>query len=110
MVDYNALGNRIKKYRKEVKMTQANLAEKLDVSVSYISQIERGIAKISLPRLGEISECTKTPIQYFLADINIIDETYLKSEFTEKFYSMTPTQRKLTLEVMESIVKYEQNE
>ena len=38
------LCNRVKYLRKIKKLTQAQLAEKLDLSINYVSQIERGIA------------------------------------------------------------------
>ena len=56
MIDYKAIGRRISKHRKNISMTQAVLAEKLEVSESFISQVERGNAKISLPRLYQIAE------------------------------------------------------
>jgi len=35
-------GGRVQRYRKDGKLTQAALAEKLDLSVAYVSLIERG--------------------------------------------------------------------
>jgi transcriptional regulator with XRE-family HTH domain len=37
-----ALGGRIKRWRQDKRLTQAVLAEKLDLSVAYVSLIERG--------------------------------------------------------------------
>jgi len=37
-----ALGSRIQRWRKTGDLTQAELAEKLDISVAYVSLIERG--------------------------------------------------------------------
>ena len=51
-VDYSAIGRRMKQKRKQAGMTQDNLAEKLSVSVGYISQMERGVTKISLETLS----------------------------------------------------------
>ena len=47
-VDYSLIGERIKKTRKMRGMTQDALAERLGVSIGYVSQVERGITKISL--------------------------------------------------------------
>lgn len=44
MINYVAIGRRVKKYRNQANMTQSELAEKLNISVSYVSQIERGNA------------------------------------------------------------------
>ena len=54
-IDYKLIGERIKKIRKACGLTQEILAEKLNVSIGYISQVERGITKISLDLLAAIS-------------------------------------------------------
>lgn len=51
MLDYNAIGERIKALRKQKGWTQAHLAEKSGVEPSHISHIERGATKLSLPTL-----------------------------------------------------------
>lgn len=49
-IDYKLLGNRIKEQRIAKGTTQEHFAEQMDVSVGYVSQMERGITKISLER------------------------------------------------------------
>ena len=48
IVDYTAMGKRIRQTRKLKKMTQEELARQIGVSTSYIGHIERGIKKCSL--------------------------------------------------------------
>ena len=55
-IDYNIMGERIKKARLEKQLTQENIAEKLDVSVPYLSRVECGDASINLKRLNQICE------------------------------------------------------
>ncbi len=45
------LGKRVKYLRRLKNLTQAQLAEKIDLSVNYISQIETGIASPSFKTL-----------------------------------------------------------
>jgi transcriptional regulator with XRE-family HTH domain len=52
--DYGIIGRRIKTAREEKGLTQEKLAEHLDVSIAYISKIERGKTPINLDRLSEI--------------------------------------------------------
>lgn len=47
---YEKIGKRVKEAREKIGMTQADLAENVGVSVTYISSIERGL---SFPR-GEV--------------------------------------------------------
>ena len=52
-LDYNIIGERLKKARTENNLTQEKLAEKLDVSIAFLSRIERGSSHISLKRLSQ---------------------------------------------------------
>ena len=62
MLDYKAIGERIKKERRIKSMTQAELAELADMSDTYISRIERGVKKASLESLAKISRILHIPI------------------------------------------------
>lgn len=55
-IDYKILGKNIKYYRKQKNLTQEQLAECLELSVGFISQVERGIAKMSLDTLIELCD------------------------------------------------------
>lgn len=83
MLDYKAIGRRIAFYRKKANITQGILAEKLDISDGYISQIERGSAKVSLTRLDEISEVLKVDIACLLSDRVINSDSPINSEVQE---------------------------
>ncbi len=50
-MDYKSLGQRIRQQRKDMNMTQEELASVSDVSTSYIGHIERGIKRCSLETL-----------------------------------------------------------
>ena len=64
LVDYVAIGRRVKFYRKIANLTQADVAERLGISVSYISQIECGHTDVSLKRLDEIASIINTNIEH----------------------------------------------
>lgn len=83
MLDYKAIGRRIAFYRKKANITQGILAEKLDISDGYISQIERGSAKVSLTRLDEISEVLKVDIACLLSDRVMNSDSPINSEVQE---------------------------
>lgn len=53
-INYVLLGKNIKYYRKQKKMTQEELAEKVGLSIGFISQVERGITRMSLDTLIDI--------------------------------------------------------
>ena len=58
-IDYRKLGLKIKEARKERKFSQEDLAYKTGITPPYLSQIENGRKKISLPVLLRISKVLK---------------------------------------------------
>ncbi len=55
-IDYVTIGKRIKEARKRKVMSQEQLAEFMDVSIAYLSRIERGTSQINLKRLTQICD------------------------------------------------------
>lgn len=68
MINYVAIGRRVKKYITKANITQAQLAELLNVSVSYVSQIECGITEVSLKRLEEIANIINAKSEHLVAE------------------------------------------
>lgn len=83
MINYKAIGRRIACYRKKLSMTQATLSEKLDITESYVSQIERGSTKVSLPRLAEISDILHVDIALLLSDEATVSDIPVNVEIYE---------------------------
>ena len=48
-MDKITMGDRIRDVRKKRDLTQEQLAEKLDITISYVSEIERGLKLPSFP-------------------------------------------------------------
>lgn len=59
------MGFRISTQRRKLKMTQEELAEKVDVSVKHISAIETGRTKANIELLYDIATCLDVTIDYF---------------------------------------------
>ncbi len=83
MIDYRAIGRRISLYRKKKGLTQADFSEILGVSESYVSQVERGIAKASLIRLDEMACILETDVALLISDNVIRPDTFVNSEVSE---------------------------
>lgn len=64
----NVLGESIKKYRKIKGITQKELSEKIDISRSFMSQIESGISKPSEENLKKIADCLGVKIEQLTID------------------------------------------
>lgn len=55
----------IKAYRKLLKITQVEMAEKLNVSQNAYSKVELGYTEITITRLKEISDIFDVNIKYW---------------------------------------------
>lgn len=67
-VNYENVGNKIRERRNFLKVTQENLANAINVSASFISDIENGRRKMSLETMIKISIALKTSLDYFVLD------------------------------------------
>lgn len=105
MVDYKAIGRRISKHRKDIPMTQSVLAEKLEVSESFISQVERGNAKISLQRLYQIADVLNIDIALLVSNIGNIEDGRAYSEIDEIIKDWPDKDKELLIEILTCIDK-----
>lgn len=64
---YAVLGHRIQSRRKELGIVTVKLAQKLNISQQQFNRYERGVSKISLHHLIELSELLDVPIEWFLS-------------------------------------------
>ncbi|EOZ5675063.1 helix-turn-helix transcriptional regulator [Morganella morganii] len=67
---YAVLGHRIQSRRKELGIVTVKLAQKLNISQQQFNRYERGVSKISLHHLIELSELSElldAPIEWFLS-------------------------------------------
>ena len=79
-LNYDEIGKRIKIKRKEMKLTQEKLSEIIDVSPSYISEIERGSSICSLATITNIADTLNTSLDYLVFGIT---ENNSNQTFTE---------------------------
>jgi len=65
-------GKNLKYYRKEKKLSQEQLSEKVDITVKHLSEIERGIVFASASLIEKLAENLNIPIfAFFLTDNSI---------------------------------------
>lgn len=101
--DYNVIGERIKKARKSKNITQEKLAEKLDVSIAFLSRIERGSSQINLKRLGQICEILGITEGEILNGTTSKSVKYLEAEFSQLLKTCSPEKQKLIYDVAKVI-------
>lgn len=62
-VSYKVIGRHIQEARKRMKLTQREIAEKLNMSDTYYGKIERGECRTNLERLAQISVLLNVPLE-----------------------------------------------
>ena len=103
--DYYVIGRRIKQCRLDRKMTQEELADEINISVAFLSRVERGNAHLNLRRLTQIAEVLKVSPGYLLTGSNTTSKDYLKEDFRLILEECTPEQRQLIYKISELISK-----
>lgn len=69
--EYKIIGQTIKKYRKQRGLTQEQLADKVSISISYLTKIEalNCDQPFSLEVIFDIAEVLEIPVHALLEDI-----------------------------------------
>ena len=90
-MDYKKLGERIRKERLSLGITQEVLSEKAGISVSFFGQVERGERKPSLETVINIANALQVTVDFLLTDSyqtapgSLVDQlAYLVRETPEK--------------------------
>lgn len=81
-MNYEDLGRRIRALRQKQHLTQEQLAEKIDMSASFLGHIERGSRVASLETLVKICNVLDTNPGFLLAASLTCDTSYMPTELT----------------------------
>ena len=98
------LGNRIRLQRKNMNMTQEKLAEKLDISVKHLSEVERGISGLSLENLAKISIILEKSIDYLVKGCT----SEIDNDFSNLLQNIPKGKEHLIKELMRTGIKLSQ--
>ena len=106
IMDYKTLGLRIKSERVKKELTQALLAERVDVSTAFIGQIERGERKFSVENLVAICNALSVSVDYLLRDSLEFNTNSILSEIYEMLDGQDQKTLVLSSDIIRSILKY----
>ncbi len=104
-VDYSIIGSRLKQARIKAGLTQQELAEKTNLSIAFISRIERGSSHINLKRLSEFCSILDVSEGYILNGVADSDENYLYNEFNDILKKCSPEKQKLIYKISKMIAE-----
>ena len=103
-LDYSIIGERLKKARIEKGYTQEQLAEKIDVSVAFLSRIERGKSKVNLNRLNQLCDLLDISEGNVLTGVGNTSSHYLDKEFSDLLKNCPPDKLKLIYNIAKVII------
>ncbi|PER90948.1 XRE family transcriptional regulator [Bacillus cereus] len=102
-------GSRLKELRKVKKMTQQDLADKLELSKSLISKYENGAAKPSYEALEQLANTFDVSTDYLTGQINtyINDNTKEKqiNDLLQKFDQLDQQKREKLIKVIDVLLE-----
>lgn len=103
-MDYYAIGQRIRKFRKALGLSQDALAEKVNISVTHMSHIETGNTKLSLPVFYDIATALNVSADSLLFDSGRTDRGKIYSNIECTLEKCTENELKIINELLASSV------
>ena len=104
-MDKVELGMKLREARNKAGFTQEQLAEKADIGVMYLGEIERGVKMPSMKIFIKLIEALDISADYILRNELPSGKEYVLDEITEKLASLTPKQRKAAVEILDAFIK-----
>jgi transcriptional regulator with XRE-family HTH domain len=97
------VGKNVREWRKKMSLSQETLAERADLSVSYISKMERGIISPSIGTLYEIARVLNVPAFMLLAEKE--DETTDVCEIQSLLTRMSKKRIRLIRKIVKTLAE-----
>ena len=104
-MDKMAMGARLKQSRRKKKLTQAKLAEAVNSSATYISDIERGVKIPSLSLFIQILNTLDISSDFILQGELNTAKTFIYDDLTKKLEKLTPQQRNYISTMIDAYIK-----
>jgi len=101
-MNYNEIGRKIRHYRRQKGLSQEQLAEAVNISVTHMSHIETANTKLSLPVLVDIATVLQVSTDDLLAEHNADDTGY--AALMAVVQGCSPQQLKIITEVAKAVV------
>ncbi len=106
MIDYTLIGQRIAAGRKGRRITQEQMAEHLDVSIAFISKIERGRTQLSLERLVQICHFLDLSPDELLSKSKPPSDSYMQAELSSLLEQCPHELLPVIKSIIEDILRY----
>ena len=105
-MNYKRLGARIREERKRLHLTQAQLAEAIEVSDTYMGAIERGERSLTLDTLVRLVNRLGVTIDYLLSDSVMDSDTNIMEQFKQIMDGQPLERKQMAINVLRTIFSY----
>lgn len=105
-MDKLTMGDRIKEARRKQQLTQEQLAERLDISVEFVSQIERGLKLPSMQVFIKLIEALNVSADYLLRDSVSTGQLFGDHAIGRKIEKLAPKQRIALEALIDTYIQY----
>lgn len=99
LINFKFIGLRVKESRIQRQMSQAYLAERIDMSVSYISHIETAKKRASLEALVRIANVLEVTVDHLLSGNQTSDLVVYQKDMRQIFEGCTNYQKRIICEI-----------
>lgn len=99
------IGNRIREARKRKGLTQEQLAEIADISVTFLGEIERNKKLPGLYIFTRIVIALDVSADYILRDILPSGQPYVDDETVKRLRRLSPKHRKMINEIIDAYLR-----
>ena len=106
-MDAAKIGQRIQQVRKTRRMTQSQLAAKVDISTKYLSNIECGDKVPKFETFVAIANALEVDANSLLVDVLTVSSVIISSEITEKLAKLSPYEQRRLKRLFDVIVEDE---
>ena len=99
------LGMMIRQARKKNGFTMEKLAEKADIGVTFLGEIERGKKMPSLETFIRLVEAMNVSSDYILRNELTSGKEHIYNDITKKLDKLSPRQRKTVCDIIDVYIK-----
>lgn len=99
IVNFLIIGKRVKEFRIKNRMSQADLAERIEMSVVYISYIETAKKHASLETLVRIANALGVTVNHLLSGDQVNDTTEYLTELMQLIEDCTGCEKRIIYEI-----------
>ncbi len=103
ILDYKAIGSRIREVRKSKNMTQEKLSEAINVGYKHLSNIECGNGGVSIEVLASICSVLDISLDYIIFNKPDIRDVKMADDIYKEISSLTRSEREFVMALFQTL-------